>query len=128
MFYRLLCAVALVLSSLAAGAFHVSGERIRTHVKYLARDQLEGRGVGTTGEKLATQYIASQLQAEGVQPGGDNGTYFQHVPLVGSTTLPSATLTISGEHRRVPLFVACIDCAGQAMTHICPCSMGRPSR
>jgi hypothetical protein len=103
MFYRLLCAVALVLSSLAAEAFHVSGEKIRAHVKYLASDQLEGRGVGTPGENLATQYIASQLQAEGVQPGGDNGTYFQHVPLVGSTTLPSATLTISGEHGRVPL-------------------------
>ena len=82
---------------------HISGEKMRAHVKYLASDELEGRGVGTRGENLATQYIASQLQSEGVGPGGENGTYYQRVPLVGSTTLPAATLSISGKEERVPL-------------------------
>lgn len=72
----------------------VASERIRAHIKYLAGDELEGRGVGTRGERLATDYIASQLQAEGLAPAGDNGTYFQRVPMVGATTLPSATMTI----------------------------------
>lgn len=70
-----------------------SGNSIRAHVKYLASDELEGRGVGTNGEKLATNYLASQLQSEGLRPAGDNGTYFQRVPLVGVTTGHSATLT-----------------------------------
>ena len=107
MFQRTFFAVALITSFAAthspAQDLHVSGEKIRAHVKYLSSDELEGRGVGTKGEKLATEYIASQLKAEGLRPGGDSGTYFQRVPLVGSTTLPSATLTISGSSGQIPL-------------------------
>ncbi len=99
----MLAAGAAVAFAISAQIVHVSGEKIRAHVKYLASDELEGRGVGTRGEKLATEYIASQLQSEGLKPGGDNGTYFQRVPLVGVTTEPSATLTISGKNGRVPL-------------------------
>jgi hypothetical protein len=87
-------AALLLLPSLEAQELHISGEKIRAHVKYLASDQLEGRGVGNRGERLATDYIASQLQLEGVKPAGDNGTYFQRVPLVGATTDQSATLGI----------------------------------
>lgn len=82
---------------------HTSGEKIRAHVKYLASDELEGRGVGTHGAKLATEYIAAQLKAEGVGPGGDHGTYFQRVPLVGSETQPDATLTVQAKDGSVPL-------------------------
>jgi Zn-dependent M28 family amino/carboxypeptidase len=90
-------------AAVRAQDLHISGDKMRAHVKYLASDELEGRGVGTRGENLATEYIAAQLQAEGLEPGGDNGTYFQRVPLIGSTTLPSATLTISGEGGNTPL-------------------------
>jgi Zn-dependent M28 family amino/carboxypeptidase len=97
------CFAALLAGVLPAQDLHVSGEKIRAHVKYLASDQLEGRGVGTNGEKLATEYLASQLQASGVKPAGDNNTYFQRVPLVGATTLPSATLTANGKIGRLAL-------------------------
>lgn len=69
---------------------------MRADVKYLASDELEGRGVGTKGETLATEYIAAQMKAADVQPAGDTGSYFQRVPLIGCTTLPSATLAIAG--------------------------------
>ena len=81
----------------------VSGQRIRAHVKYLASDELEGRGVGTRGEKLATDYLATQLQLVGVKPAGDNGTYFQRVPLVGATTLASATMSIERGREKTAL-------------------------
>jgi Zn-dependent M28 family amino/carboxypeptidase len=103
MFSRVIAAAVLVGCSAAAQDLHISGERIRAHVKYLASDELEGRGVGTAGEKLATEYLATQLQAAGVKPGGDNGRYFQRVPLVGASNLPSATLTIVGRARRTRL-------------------------
>ncbi len=103
MFGRMLAAGAALAFSISGQNLHVSGERIRAHDKYLASDELEGRGVGTKGEKLATEYIASQLESEGLRPAGDNGTYFQRVPLVGSTTEPSATLKISGKKKRIPL-------------------------
>src|SRR5947209_5487447 len=91
-------ALSFALCAAASGQdIRISGEKIRAHVKYLSSDELEGRGVGTRGEKLATDYIAAQLQTEGVKPGGDNGTYFQRVPLVGCTTALGATLHVSGK-------------------------------
>ena len=103
MLYRIFFGVVSIAVTVCAQSLHVSGDRLRAHVKYLSSDELQGRGVGTAGGKLATNYIAAQLQAEGVKPGGDNGTYFQGVPLIGCTTLPSATLTIARKNRRIPL-------------------------
>jgi Zn-dependent M28 family amino/carboxypeptidase len=78
-----------------------SGERMRAHVKYLASDQLEGRGVGTRGEKLATEYIAAQFDSAGAKPAGENGTFFQRVPMVGAATEPGATLSAVANNRPV---------------------------
>jgi len=79
-----------------AQGLDVSGERIRAHVKFLASDLLEGRGVGTRGGKLAEEYIATQFALAGAKPAGDNGTFFQRVPMVGAETEPSATLSAEG--------------------------------
>jgi Zn-dependent M28 family amino/carboxypeptidase len=77
---------AALLFALAAAAQinDISGERIRAHVKFLASDLLEGRGVGARGGDLATEYIATQLALTGAKPAGDNGTYFQNFTLVGA--------------------------------------------
>jgi Zn-dependent M28 family amino/carboxypeptidase len=61
-------------------------DAIRAHVKFLASDLLEGRGPGTRGDALATSYLASQFEAMGLQPAGDNGTWYQKVSLLGITT------------------------------------------
>lgn len=47
------------------------------HVRYLADDLLEGRAVGTRGERCAGEYIATQFRALGLRPAGDGGTWFQ---------------------------------------------------
>lgn len=60
-----------------------SADAIRAHIRYLSSDLLEGRGPGTRGDALATAYIASQFEAAGLAPAGDNGTYFQKVSLLG---------------------------------------------
>src|SRR6266545_3420930 len=62
-----------------------SADAMRAHDKFLASDLLEGRGPGTRGDDLAMQYIAAQFESYGLQPAGDNGTYFQKVPLLGIT-------------------------------------------
>jgi Zn-dependent M28 family amino/carboxypeptidase len=56
---------------------------------------MEGRGVGTRGEQLATDYIATELAVFGLKPAGDNGTYFQSVPLVGVDPQPGTILSAS---------------------------------
>jgi Zn-dependent M28 family amino/carboxypeptidase len=103
MLHRIFLAGALITFSTTAQDLHILGTKIRAHVKYLASDELEGRGVGSRGETLATEYIASQLKLEGVNPGGEGDTYYQRVPLVGATILPDTTLTISGTTGKVPL-------------------------
>src|SRR5688572_15409470 len=67
---------------------------MRAHVKFLSSDLLEGRGPGSRGDALATQYIASQFETYGLEPAGDNGSYFQKVPLVG-ITLDAAKSSVS---------------------------------
>jgi Zn-dependent M28 family amino/carboxypeptidase len=70
----------------------ISGDRIRAHVKFLASDLLEGRGVGARGGELATEYMATQFALIGAKPAGDNGTYFQKVSLIGAEPQPSSQL------------------------------------
>ena len=90
----------LTAAVFAASIGSISSDRMRAHVKYLASDRLEGRGVGTPGEKLATDYIAKQFDSAGVRPAGDNGGFFQRVPMVGATTEPTATLSVSGHGQK----------------------------
>lgn len=67
------------------------------HLKFLASDLLEGRAPATRGGKLATEYIAAQFQALGLQPAGPNGSYFQPVALVGMTPQPTLTWGKTGQ-------------------------------
>jgi len=85
--------VAAVAGVLLAQPGPISPQHIREDVKYLSSDLLEGRGVGTRGGDLATEYIAQQLAAAGARPAGDDGTYFQKVPLVGVATQPGTELS-----------------------------------
>ena len=77
----------------------ISPARIRAHVSFLSSDLLEGRGPGTRGGDLATEYIATQFELAGLKPAGDAGTFFQQVPLIGITTEPSAQLSASKDGR-----------------------------
>src|SRR5262245_47148379 len=91
----------LLAAALIAETADISGERIRPHVKFLSSDLLEGRGVGTRGERLATEYIATQFALIGAKPAGDRGTYFQRVPMVGAATQPGATLSAAGPNKTI---------------------------
>ncbi len=79
-----------------AVADEVSADAIRRHTVVLGGDALEGRAPGSRGGRMAAAYIAAELQKLGIEPLGDDGSYFQQVPLVGSTPLPESRLTISG--------------------------------
>src|ERR1700726_2721922 len=72
----------------------VDPEKIRAHVKFLSSDLLEGRGMGQRGSDIAAEYIATLFALDGLKPAGDQGTYFQEVPMVSVTTLPDTTLSL----------------------------------
>lgn len=54
-----------------------SSERMLGHIRYLASDELEGRGLGSKGLEKAAHYIANAFKEAGLEPGGDNHSYYQ---------------------------------------------------
>ncbi|MBV9215613.1 MAG: M28 family peptidase [Acidobacteria bacterium] len=70
-----------------------SADKMRERVKKISSDEFEGRGPGSKGAGLATQYIADQLKAAGVTP-GNGSSYFQNVPLVGVKADPMSYLRV----------------------------------
>jgi hypothetical protein len=54
-----------------------SSKRMMDHIKYLASEELEGRGLGYKGLEKAAHYIAMAFKKAGLKPGGDNNSYFQ---------------------------------------------------
>jgi len=56
-------------------------EALRADMRFLADDLLEGRGTGTRGHEIAAKFMSSEFEAMGLEPAGDDGSYFQSVPL-----------------------------------------------
>ncbi|MBF6023291.1 M28 family metallopeptidase [Lysobacter niastensis] len=56
--------------------------RIEADVRFLADDLLEGREAGTRGYDLAALYVAQRMRAIGLAPAGDDGSYYQRVPML----------------------------------------------
>lgn len=81
----------------------VSANVMKGHVSFLASDALEGRDTPSPGLDVASEYIASQLRAFGLQPLA-NGTYFQDAPYVlSSQPMESFSLRLSGQGKALSL-------------------------
>ena len=63
------------------------------HVKTLSSDAFEGRGPGTPGEDKSVEYIKAQFERIGLKP-GNNGEWFQTVPMVETSADESTTLKL----------------------------------
>jgi len=75
-----------------------ASDELRERVRYLASDELTGRGVDTPGIKLARDYIANEFARYGLRPGGDNGTYFQSFDAAtGVAVKQPSTLALGGD-------------------------------
>jgi hypothetical protein len=70
---------------------------LQSHIGFLADDKLEGRRTGTTGEKLAYEYIGKKFEEAGLEPKGENGTFIQPFDVNEGKEIKSATfLNING--------------------------------
>jgi hypothetical protein len=100
-FRILACVVGLLSAARVVGDNGaIDGESFIRHVRYLASDELEGRGNGTEGLERAADYISRRFREAGLEPGGVNGTFFQPFEIVaGVQALPGQSLKIRMEGR-----------------------------
>ena len=78
----------------APAAPEISLETLKTVTQTLASDEFEGRAPTTAGEEKTIALIANRFQQAGLQP-GNNGSWYQDVPLVETTATPTP-LRITG--------------------------------
>lgn len=78
----------------------IQARSIHARIEMLASDLFEGRAPATRGGELATAYLAAELAAIGLEPAGDNGTFFQQVPIVESTVERGFALGVPGRTYR----------------------------
>lgn len=64
------------------------------HTYFLGNDRLEGRGTGTSGGNDAAEYIAHLLHEYSLLPIADRMSYFQNIPMHGSTSLKSSKFVL----------------------------------
>jgi len=88
--------------SAAQAISNLSATRYLDHVKFLASDEMKGRGSGTPELDKAADYIASQFKLWGLRPMGDNNTYFQSFELTtGASAGDKNELEVNGTRFRI---------------------------
>lgn len=76
----------------------ITADGLRQYTAEVSRDEFEGRGPGSDGDRLARKYLAEQMAALGFQAGGADGSWEQAFELVGLTaTVPENWQFESGE-------------------------------
>ena len=70
-------------------------QALHEHTAELAGDAYEGRAPGTPGEEKTLAYLVKTFEALGAEPGND-GQWFQDVPITSVTTNPETALIIEG--------------------------------
>jgi len=74
----------------------ISIETMQEVTRTLSSDEFEGRMPGTAGEEKTLAYMVEKFTAVGLQP-GNNGSWFQDVPLVEIEGSNHGPLTVSGK-------------------------------
>ncbi len=67
-----------------------------TRLYTFADDSMLGREAGQLGNFKATEYLAAEARRLGLEPAGENGTYFQTVPLRTRGVNADATIRFDG--------------------------------
>ncbi|KAA1192459.1 M28 family peptidase [Pseudohalioglobus sediminis] len=105
--FQAACVMATILlpagAALAADteADRISAE-LHRHIAELAADEYEGRAPGTPGEDKTVAYLSEQFKALGLKP-GNNGSWFQEVPITSVATAHDAQLSLKGRDYKATL-------------------------
>ncbi|HSU17846.1 M28 family peptidase [Longimicrobium sp.] len=69
---------------------------LMTRLYIFADDSMQGRLIATPGNSKGVEYIAGELRRMGLEPAGDNGTFFQDIHLVERGIDESAAFGVNG--------------------------------
>lgn len=91
---RLILALPLLAAALPALAQDLTQQEaaFKAHVVFLASDAMKGRDTGSPEMAITEQYIAAQMLAAGLKPGGPNGSWLQPVPLISFRSADKGSL------------------------------------
>lgn len=70
---------------------------LRHRLYRFAADSMQGRLLGEPGNVKGVEYIAAEVKRLGLVPAGENGTYFQTLPLMDRALDSTAALTVAGQ-------------------------------
>ena len=99
-----LSAQTATLPELKQAAAAITSPNLLRHIAELSSDGYTGRFPGTPGEEKSVAYVISQAKEIGLQPGTPTGTWIQKVPLLG--TRSRGTITVSAGGKNIPLTAA----------------------
>jgi hypothetical protein len=72
----------------------ISACDLMTRLYKFADDSMGGRKVGSPDHERATAYIAAEAKRLGLEPAGENGSYFQSLPLFSRALDTTGTITV----------------------------------
>jgi hypothetical protein len=90
------------LKSLPALSPEISRGDLQAEVKYLAGDALEGRMTGSRGARLASEYIAANLQQAGLRSLERDGSFFQPFEFTSGVEVMTNDNRLVITHTNVP--------------------------
>lgn len=88
------CATVAARPSIPPGVDLIGVEGLRRDLTILAGDAMRGREAGTVDELRAAAWIAGRAREAGLEPAGENGTYFQFFPLRRTRLTEQSAITL----------------------------------
>jgi hypothetical protein len=74
----------------------ITTQDLMSRLYVFADDSMQGREAGTPGHVKGTEYIVRELTRLGVKPMGENGTYYQNVPMVNALEISESVVSAEG--------------------------------
>ena len=90
------CAGARQLSPGSATVAAITATDLQHRLEIIADDSMMGRESGSEGDFKTADYVASEFRRLGLEPAGENGTYFQTVPFWTAAADPASHLDVGG--------------------------------
>lgn len=111
----------VVPAAVRKAADSITAAQLKQDLDYFASDELMGRNTPSPGFDLAAAYLVKRLEAAGVKPLGDKGTFYQRYQMhEARVDAANASITINGARLRLDDGFVLRSFSGQPLTGTWP--------